>query len=172
MRPDIGRIRNNFYENDSLGFRYEFPQGWRVRNLGDGTSVPDNETGRDVYLLIRLQNTTFPMPVGQIDVRAVDVSDSPLTKKERILPDESPRERNRRLKRKRGPVTLALAGRSFTRTDFKMRSHGVTILYETKFTTVVGNYVLVFTLMAGDETVFQQVLKTMERLTFRENKAP
>lgn len=166
IRPDVGRVEANVYHNTALGFRMPYPAGWRARSVANGDAEPDRDTGRDVYQLASFQHPKFPQPLGQITVRAVDLAAGPLRGKELELPDESPRERNRKLKRKRGPSAAHLAGRHFTRTDFEMRLLRVPVYLETKFTTIVGQYALVVTLIADDEALLKELLKTMEGLAF------
>lgn len=163
--PHTARIVGNCYENEFFKMRYEFPEGWRVRWVGGRGEQPDRETGRAVYELLLLQNRDFPTPAGQVHITAVDVSRSPLTGAERALPDELPRERNPDLKRRRGPRQVTIAGREYTRTDFEMRWRRVTVLYETKLATDVGEYIVVFTLVASDRDLFDQLLRTMEKVS-------
>jgi hypothetical protein len=162
----VGRVEANVYHNTVLGFRLPCPAGWRARFVSNGDAVPERDTGRDVYRLVMFQHPKFPQPLGQLTIRAVDLSGGPLRGKELELPDETPRERNRSLKRRRGPLPIHLAGRDFTRTDFDIRFRRVPVYREAKLTTIVGQHALVFTLIADDEALFNELLKTMDGLTF------
>lgn len=167
-QPQLGSVTNNCYENDFFKLKYEFPAGWRVRWVGSKADEPNTETGREVYELLMVQHPESPHPVGQVHITAVDISNRPLDAGERVLPDELPTERNPDLKRKRGPKKVRIAGRDYIRTDFEMKWLGVTVLYETKLSTEIGDHALVFTLNAGTKDILKELLKTMETVSFED----
>jgi tetratricopeptide (TPR) repeat protein len=192
-RPEDGSVSGNVYTNNFFGFTYEFPTGWTslsadaaraVLEIGGALISNGDPTETDVkvgaarrgYPLLyvvggRLGNQ--PVSMKSVMVIAFNVGNMPELK---LTPESFLNSLGDRLRHieipmepSAAPEEITIAGRSFWRGDFTIKTEKGSV-YESKYITADKGYLLMFFIDSPDLAGLHQVEQSLESIHFPQLK--
>jgi protein TonB len=168
LRPDYGVLNGRRYMNGYFGFSYRFPEGWngsalRYPAVGESkmyplfSANPQAASTSDVrYVSINADylapNSTVKAPKDFLQI-ALDQQAGPGGEFEALRTDKR----------------YVYGGRQFYRVDMKARpSPGTPVFYQTLICTILRGYAITFSFMAANDDDMEDLVRSMESLTFIE----
>jgi protein TonB len=168
FRPDYGMLNGRRYMNGYFGFSYRFPEGWtgsalRYPAVGESkmyplfSANPQAASTSDVrYVSINADylapNSTAKTPKDFLEI-ALSQQAGPLGEFEALHTDKR----------------YLFGGRQFYRVDMRAKpSPGSPVFYQTLICIILRNYAITFSFMAANDDDLEDLVRTMESLTFVE----
>jgi TonB family protein len=169
--PEEGTLAGNIYANEFLGFSFPIPDGWEVNReiLGTEREGEAKRTpGGGLELLVIDQHTGKPFR-NRIVVSALDAAGMSATTQEYVSKFVKVRLNRDGRQLVQDAVDIELAGRHFSRADYKESSAEVT-LHKAFVSTKFRGYFLGWTLVAGSPEELEAIAKSLDRISFREDR--
>lgn len=168
FRPDYGLLNGRRYMNGYFGFSYRFPEGWtgsalKYPAVGESkmyplfSANPQAASTSDVrYVSINADylapNTVVKTPKDFLEV-ALNAQTGPSGEFEALHTDKR----------------YVLGGKQFYRVDMKAKpSPGSPVFYQTLICTIQRGYAITFSFMAANNDDLEELVRTMESLSFSE----
>ncbi|PYX89826.1 MAG: hypothetical protein DMG67_14180 [Acidobacteria bacterium] len=168
FRPDYGLLNGRRYMNGYFGFSYRFPEGWtgsalKYPAVGESkmyplfSANPQAASTSDVrYVSINADylapNTTIKAAKDFLEV-AINAQAGPSGEFEALHTDKR----------------YVFGGKQFYRVDMKAKpSPGSPVFYQTLICTIQHGYAITFSFMAANNDDLEELVRTMESLSFIE----
>jgi TonB family protein len=171
--PEGGTIVSNTYANEFLGFWFPIPDGWDINReiVGAEREGEAKQTaGGGLELLVVDQHTARPFR-NRIVVTALDTTGMSLTTQEYVSKMVGVQIARDGRKLVRDSTDVELAGKHFFRADYKQPVPGGA-LAEAFVCTKFNGYFLGWTFVAGSAEELEELVNSLQRLSFRDEPAP
>jgi TonB family protein len=171
--PEHGTIVGNTYANESLGFLFPIPDGWQVNRDTVGAEregEAERTPGGGLELLVLDQHLTRPFR-NRIVVTALDATLTSLTTKEYVSKMVGVQVARDGRKLVRDATDVEIAGKQFYRSDYVQPVPGGA-LAEAFVCTKFRGYYLGWTFVAGSPEELEELVNSLQRLSFRDESKP
>jgi hypothetical protein len=163
LHPDYGVLSGKHYVNSYFGFSYHYPDGWNGNAIQSSGS-----TATQMYAMF----TASPSISGGADMRYISINADSLGKN--ATPKDFAKACADAFAGPSGAFNLlhtdkhyTFGGKDFYRIDLMMKpAPGSPVIYQTQVFTLLTNYAVTFSFMAGNLNDIETMIHSMESLDF------
>ena len=161
LHPDYGVLSGSHYVNSYFGFSYQYPDGW------NGNAI-QSSTASQMYTMF----SANPVASGGADLRYISISADSLAKN--VVPKDFIKASTDAFAGPTGAFNVlhtdkhyTFAGKDFYRVDLVSKpAPGSPAIYQTQVFTLLDNYAVTFSFMAGNTNDIETMIHSMESLNF------